>query len=262
MTTNQSSRARPYNTVAIPLGLSLIGWALLFWSVANMSSPVVTLMMPMDTAWSLAEGGGDWLMWAVMMMAMMLPSALPMMAAHGRLANLRDPQTPDANLWFLLAYLLVWTLFSLAALGLQWGFQQADILSHMLKLETSVVSGGIVLVAGLFQLTPRKAACLQKCRTPADYLAKHWHPGRMGAARMGLEHGLHCVACCWALMMLLFVGGVMDLATIAALTAVVALEKLAPKGHLIAKLAGVALLVWGTLQLLGAVGVSAGFLAA
>jgi predicted metal-binding membrane protein len=226
----------------------------MIWAITNMSSPTVALMMPMDTTWTLSEAGAVWLMWAVMMMAMMLPSALPMIASHAGLAAQRDPQTPDASLWFLMAYLLAWTLFSLAASGLQWAFQRADLLSHMLKLENPLISTGIVMVAGVFQLTPRKAACLQKCRTPTDHLMMIWHPGRGGAVRMGLHHGLHCVACCWALMTLLFVGGVMDLAAITVLTVVVALEKLTPKGPQIAKLTGAALLVWGSLRLLGILG--------
>ena len=255
MATNHKTGALWHNMVALPVGLSLIGWGFMIWAIVNMASPTVAFMMPMDTAWSVQEVGAVWLMWAVMMMAMMLPSVLPMIAAHGRLTALRDPKTPDATLWFLLAYLLVWTLFSLAALGLQWGFQRADVLSFMLKLENPAINGAIAVVAGAFQLTQHKAACLQNCRTPMDHLTTNWQAGRRGALRMGIDHGLHCVACCWALMMLLFVGGVMDLATIAALTALVALEKLAPKGPLIAKLAGVALLVWGALQLLGAFGV-------
>lgn len=255
MATNRTTGIALQGTLALCVALSLIGWGLVVWAIANMASPAVALMMPMDTAWSLQEAGAVWLMWAVMMMAMMLPSAIPAIAAHGRLAARRDPQTPDATLWFLLAYLLVWTLFSLAATGLQWGFQRADVLSHMLKLENPAIMGALALAAGAFQLTQRKAACLQTCRTPTDPADRNWHPGRQGAARRGVNHGRHCVAGCWALMMLLFVGGVMDLATIAALTALVALEKLAPKGPQIAKLVGVALLIWGTLHLPGAFGV-------
>lgn len=240
------------NTVAIPIALSLIGWTALVWAVGNMSAPLVALTMPMDTAWSIAEGIAVWIMWSVMMMAMMLPSAIPMLSAHRRLAAQRDPQAPDGILWFLAGYLLVWTLFSLAATGLQWGFHRADVLSHMLRLESALVGGGILIAAGVFQLTPRKAACLQKCRMPAEFLLSDWRPGRIGAARMGLNHGKHCVVCCSGLMMLLFVGGVMSLANIVVLTAIVAIEKLAPKGREIAQLVGIVLVALGLWQILDA----------
>ena len=243
-------------TAAIPVALSLMAWALLVWSVANMSSPVVALMMPMNTSWSIQQGLAVWLMWSVMMVAMMLPSAIPVISAHRRLAAQRDPRTPDASLWFLSAYLLAWALFSVAAVVLQWGFQRADVLSHMLKLESGMIGGGILVAAGAFQLTPPKAACLHRCRTPAAFLLSNWRSGRSGAARMGLVHGQHCVVCCSGLMMLLFVGGVMSLTSIVVLTAIVAAEKLAPKGRDFAKLVGVVLVVWGLWQILAASGAS------
>lgn len=252
-TTVTTDRASVRNTVALLVALSLLGWVLLVWSAGNMSSPWVALTMPMDTDWSSTEVIAVWLMWTVMMMAMMIPSAIPMISAHKRLSTQRDPETRDASLWFLMAYLLAWALFSVAATALQWGFQRADILSHMLKLE-SVLTGGIILIAaGLFQLTRRKAACLQNCRTATTVLLAEWHSGRGGAARMGLTYGQHCVICCSGLMILLFVGGVMSLSTIAILTGLVALEKLAPKGREIAQLIGIALVALGLWQILGTV---------
>ncbi|MFZ1726575.1 MAG: DUF2182 domain-containing protein [Albidovulum sp.] len=233
------------NGVATLVALSAFGWVLIFWSVANMSSPAVALMMPMDARWTAPEIIAVWLMWAVMMGAMMLPSAIPMILVHRRVAAKRDPEFMRSNRWFLAAYLLSWALFSVAASLLQWGFQQADVLSHMLKIQESVVGGGILVAAGVFQLTPLKAACLRKCRTPMGFLLTDWRDGRAGAFRMGIKHGQYCIGCCWALMMVLFVGGVMSLTSIAVLSGIVALEKLTSRGETISKLGGILLIVWG-----------------
>lgn len=225
--------------------LSMTGWGLVLWSAANMSSPLVSLMMPMTSNWAVKEVVAVWLMWAVMMGAMMLPSAIPMLVIHRRIAARRDPETLHANRWFLLAYLLTWALFSLAATTLQWNFQRADVLSHMLRVQGALVSGGILVAAGIFQLTPLKAICLRKCRTPIGFLLTNWRAGRRGAFQMGLKHGCYCIGCCWSVMMVLFVGGVMSLTTIAVLSGIVALEKLAPRGEQIARLGGGLLVAWG-----------------
>lgn len=252
MNSNRPISAEMRNGIAALLALSAIGWALILWSAANMSSSVIGLMMPMDARWALAEVIAVWVMWAVMMGAMMLPSAIPMMLVHRRVAAKRDPGIPNANRWFLIGYLLAWTLFSVVATLLQWSFQRADILSHMLKIQGTMIGGGILIAAGAFQLTPLKAACLHKCRTPMGFLLTDWRNGREGAFRMGLKHGQYCIGCCWALMLVLFVGGVMSLTTIAVLSGIVAMEKLAPKGKMIAKLGGIALIAWGLWLLLAA----------
>jgi predicted metal-binding membrane protein len=230
--------------------LSAIGWGLILWSVTNMSSPIVALMMPMDDSWALKEAVAVWLMWAVMMGAMMLPSAVPMMLAQRRVANVRDPETPGASRWFLAAYLVAWALFSVAAAVLQWGFQGAGMVSHMLKIQGVWVGGGLLIAAGLFQLTPLKAACLHKCRAPMGFLITEWRSGRLGAFHMGLKHGRYCIGCCWALMMILFVGGVMSLTSIAVLSGIVALEKLAPRGAQLSRLGGGLLIAWGLWMIL------------
>ena len=233
------------NGIVSLVSLSVIGWGLIIWSASNMSSPIVALMMPMDANWTLTEIIAVWLMWAVMMGAMMLPSAAPMILIHQRVAAKREPKTHSANRWFLTAYLLTWTLFSMAAAALQWGFQHADIMSHMLKIRGSLIGGALLVAAGIFQLTSLKAACLHKCRTPMGFLLTEWRSGRLGAFQMGLKHGQYCIGCCWALMMVLFVGGVMSLTSIAVLSGIVAIEKLAPRGEQISKLGGLLLLAWG-----------------
>jgi predicted metal-binding membrane protein len=227
------------------VALAIVGWGLIIWSVANMSSPIVALVMPMDTHWTLKEIIAVWLMWAVMMGAMMLPPAIPMMLIHQRIAAKRDPETHTASRWFLTAYLLTWAGFSMAAAVLQWTLQSADVLSQMLRIQGSLVGGGILVAAGIFQLTPLKAACLNKCRTPMGFLLTDWQSGRLGAFQMGLKHGQYCIGCCWALMIVLFVGGAMNLTAIAVLSGIVAIEKLAPRGVQISKFGGVLLIVWG-----------------
>ncbi len=225
--------------------LSMVSWGLVLWSAANMSSPLVNLMMPMTSQWAVKEVIAVWLMWSVMMGAMMLPSAVPMIVIHRRVAARRDPETSDASRWFLAAYLLTWTLFSMVATVLQWNLQRTDVLSHMLRVQGPLVGGGILVAAGLFQLTPLKAVCLHKCRTPIGFLLTNWRAGRAGAFQMGLKHGQYCLGCCWALMLVLFVGGIMSLTTIAVLSGIVALEKLSPQGEQIEKLGGGLLITWG-----------------
>lgn len=225
--------------------VSALGWALIIWSAFSMSSPVVALMMPMDAGWALKEIIAVWVMWAVMMGAMMLPSAIPMLVIHKKISAKRDPETPTANRWFVAAYLFAWALFCVLAAGLQWGFQRAGVLSHMLELKGTLIGGIILVAAGVFQLSPLKATCLGNCRSPMGFLLTDWRSGRAGAFQMGFKHGQYCIGCCWALMMVLFVAGVMNLTAIAVLSGIVAIEKLAPRGEFLAKLGGVAVITWG-----------------
>lgn len=252
MTANTPMGVAMRNGLVTIVGLSMIGWGLVIWSIANMSSPIVALTMPMSSHWTFTEVIAVWLMWAVMMGSMMLPSAIPVLLIHRRISAKRDPKTQNAGRWFLSGYLLTWAMFSMAAATLQWVFQRADVLSHMLRIQAPLVSGGILLAAGFFQLTPLKAVCLRKCRTPMGFFLTEWQPGRAGAFHMGLKHGKYCVGCCWAIMMILFVGGVMSLSIIAVLSGIVALEKLAPRGEEISRSGGVLLIVWGLWLIAGA----------
>lgn len=243
--TRLSPRSSYIRNGAVTLvALSAVGWALIIWSAANTSSSVVALMMPMSAEWAFREVIVVWLMWAVMMGAMMIPSAIPMLVIHGRISAKRCPETPTANRWFLAAYLIAWAAFCIAATCLQWGFQRTEVLSHALKLQGPLIGSSLLVAAGIFQLSPLKDACLQKCRTPMGFLLTDWRSGRAGAFQMGLKHGRYCIGCCWALMTVLFVMGVMNLTTIAVLSGIVALEKLAPNGRLIAKLGGIAMIIW------------------
>jgi len=190
-------------------------------------------------------------MWAVMMVGMMVPSATPMILMFTRTnrnnRNKGEPFVPTA--YFVAGYIVVWSGFGLAATVLQWGLQNVGLLSPMLVGSNAVFAGLVFIAAGLYQWTPFKDACLRHCQTPLGFLMTRWRDGTVGALRMGFEHGAYCVGCCWMLMALLFVGGVMNLLWVAVLAAFVFLEKLSPPGPWFPRLSGTALMAWGGLVL-------------
>ena len=175
-----------------------------------------------------------WAMWAVMMAGMMLPSAFPVLLFFdGVLRRLPEPQQATFRVAMMAAgYLLVWALFSVAATGLQRVLSSLLLLTPMMEPASPSGAGVLLLIAGVYQWTPLKGTCLQACRSPLSFLTQHWRAGAAGAFRMGLGHGVYCLGCCWALMLLLFAGGVMNLWVITALTVLVLVEKVAPfSGH-------------------------------
>jgi predicted metal-binding membrane protein len=188
-------------------------------------------------------------MWTVMMVGMMLPSAAPTLLLYGAVAR-RGPEAATARqrIYVLTAgYLGIWVLFSAAATLVQRALGTLLILSPMMRLENRAVSGAVLLLAGVYQLTPLKQQCLISCRSPLSFIMQHWRPGTRGAFRLGIMHGWYCLGCCWALMLLLFAGGVMNLAVIAALMILVLLEKVMPFGVYVGRITGVALIglaVW------------------
>ena len=188
-------------------------------------------------------------MWAVMMVAMMLPSASPMVLLYARVVRQaeggRARKASASIAAFASGYLTLWILFSAIAVIAQNVLERTAALSAMMSSRSVLLSGMLLVAAGLYQFTPLKAACLRHCRGPAAFIAAHWHPGVAGGWRMGILHGAHCVGCCAALMLLPFVGGVMNLIWIAGLTLLVAVEKLAPFGPLTARALGVALIGGG-----------------
>ena len=226
-------------------GLSIVAWGLVVWSIVHMDAPIVTLMMPMMSAWTLSEAAAVWMMWAVMMAAMMLPSAVPVVMAHQRITRLRRSGSGWESRYFVVGYLVAWSVFSLAAAALQWLLQYLGVLSHMLVVTQAWLAAAVLVAAGLYQLLPVKVACLQKCRSPVGFLLTEWRPGRAGALRMGLHHGAYCIGCCGALMAVLFVFGVMNLAAIAVLSVAVAAEKLLPQGRRASQALAVLLIAWG-----------------
>jgi predicted metal-binding membrane protein len=186
-------------------------------------------------------------MWAVMMIAMMVPSAAPMiltfLTVNERRKATDRPFVPVAV--FVFGYLAVWTAFSAIATFAEWGLHQAAMLSTTMTATSRWVNGGLLIAAGIFQWTPLKAACLKGCRSPLSFLMSQWREGAAGAFVMGLRHGAYCVGCCWFLMALLFVAGVMNLLWVAVIALFVLAEKILPKGELIARVAGLALVIAG-----------------
>ena len=197
-------------------------------------------LMPMGR-WGPAEFALCFAMWAIMMIAMMVPSAAPMLFVFQALDSSRR-SGGSARLRFaafFLGYVVVWTAFSLVAAAVQWQLHAAAVVSDMMMSSSRVFDGLILLCAGIYQFMPAKSRCLSKCRTPLGFLMSEWREGTTGAWLMGLRHGMFCVGCCWGLMALLFVGGVMNLLWIAVLAAIVLTEKAVPFGITVAKAAGV-----------------------
>jgi predicted metal-binding membrane protein len=186
-------------------------------------------------------------MWWVMMIAMMLPSASPMLLLFARVNRAQKvqeaPFVPTSV--FAAGYLVVWGAFSLVATSLQWGLERLGLLSTMMASTSALFGGVLLMTAGVYQLTPFKHACLRHCRNPFQFVTHHWRTGTLGAFRMGIEHGAFCVACCWFLMSLLLVGGVMNLYWIVGLAILVLLEKTLPTGHWLGAITGGGLILWG-----------------
>jgi predicted metal-binding membrane protein len=156
-----------------------------------------------------------------------------------------DGHAPWLSGCFIAGYLAVWGLFSLMAAGAQWGLEKIGLVTGMMEIGRPVFAGAVLVVAGLYQLTPLKSACLRHCRQPVFFLMHHWRPGAAGAFGMGLRHGAYCLGCCWLLMALLFVGGVMNLLWIAGLAIYVAVEKLSGGRRLVPDAAAAVLVVSG-----------------
>lgn len=193
------------------------------------------------------------LMWWVMMIAMMLPSATPailLAAALNRRSQSAMPPFGPTGL-FTAAYLLTWAGFSLVAVTVQWWMQQNGWLNNMLVGQSRMINGCLLLLAGLWQFSPWKHACLRHCQSPVEFLTRHRYPGASGALRTGFLHGAYCLGCCWFLMTLLFVGGVMNLYWIAGLTIYVWVEKMLPVNLRIDRLMGLLLVIWGSLLISG-----------
>jgi predicted metal-binding membrane protein len=204
--------------------------------------------MPMDPEpWSPAQAWLMFAMWWVMMIAMMVPSAAPTILLFATIKR-RQAMTdsPVIESWlFLAGYLVIWAGFSVVAVLVQWALDQSGLLSGMMASTSSLLAGIILLAAGLYQLTPIKRACLRYCQSPLLFLSSYWQRGTVGALRMGFRHGGYCVGCCWFLMALLFVVGVMNLVWIAAVAVYVAIEKLLPRSEWLSRAAGVVLIVAG-----------------
>lgn len=219
------------------------------------SSMAGTLMSPVT--WTPGYALLMFSMWWLMMIAMMLPSAAPMVRLHAAvtrkgLARADDagPNAPSHRLLsattaFIAGYLVMWGAFSLVAVVAQWALERGELLSAMMMSTSRFLGSGLLLAAGLWQLTPLKTVCLRHCRSPISFLSSHWRPGVGGAFRMGIEHGVFCLGCCWLLMALLFYGGVMNLIWIIGLALFVLAEKMMPAGVAFGRVTGLLLIAWG-----------------
>lgn len=238
------------------LALTALAWLMLLRMARDMSAPggmADAAMAGMIMPWSLADALLMFAMWTVMMIGMMLPSALPMLLIYQQMLRKRMP-TPQRHLALLLfcsAYGLVWAGFALGATALQWALEQLALLSPGMRTTSTALGAGLLLVAGVYQWLPSKAACLEHCRGPLHFLLGYWRPDVLGGWRMGLAHGAYCLGCCWALMGLLFVVGVMNLLWVAVIGAFILLEKNLPQGRRLSRLCGVLLIGWSFWLLLG-----------
>jgi predicted metal-binding membrane protein len=241
--------------VSALIGVVVLAWGYLLLGAgpdASMAS-MGDAMMP--TPWTRATFGITAVMWIAMMVAMMLPSAAPMILLFAVIDRKREGAVAPLGMTalFALAYLTIWAGFSIATTVVQWGLQQAMLLSPAMATGSTALTGILLLLAGIYQLTPLKQACLRQCRSPLDFLTRNWRSGKVGAFRMGLRHGVFCIGCCWAMMALLFVGGVMNLLWVAALAAFVLAERLLPAGRMPSRTAGLGLILGGGAMLLVAI---------
>jgi predicted metal-binding membrane protein len=191
------------------------------------------------------------LMWAVMMVGMMMPSAAPTILLFSALERKRTVtnRIGGRTASFVAGYFAIWSAFSIAAAAAQTALAHAGLISMQMATTSAVLGGAVFIAAGLFEFTPLKDRCLVHCRSPLEWIPRHMRPGRLGALRMGVEHGAYCVGCCWALMLLLFVGGVMNLVWVAFLAAIVLVQKVLPGGVVLARFAGLVLVVCGIVVL-------------
>lgn len=228
-------------------GVAALAWLYLLQLGSGMADMKGMADMAMPQRWTTASFTLTFAMWAVMMVGMMLPGAAPMIltfaALHRRKAEAADRLIPA--LLFAAGYLLVWGGFSLAATLLQWALDRLALLSPMLNTTSGLLGGTLFLLAGIYQVTPLKQACLGRCQSPLGFLFTGWRDGWGGALRMGVQHGAYCLGCCWLLMALLFAVGVMNLLWVAAIALFVFAEKLLHGGVWIARLSGAAMILYG-----------------
>ncbi|MGI8755529.1 MAG: DUF2182 domain-containing protein [Acidimicrobiales bacterium] len=219
-------------------------WVYLFALRANMGDMGSPLAVPMTSAWTGRDLGLMWTMWAVMMAGMMLPSAAPMISAYSTTVRSGRAGLRGSTPLFVAGYLAAWSGFAVLAAGTQWLLHDATLVNAMGVSTSDRLGGALLLAAGGYQFTGLKDRCLRQCRTPLSFLMNEWRSGRQGAIVVGIRHGGICIGCCWALMALLFVLGVMNLWWIALVAAVVLLEKLVPS-DVLTRLLGASLIVWG-----------------
>lgn len=225
-------------------GIGALAWLYLLRLAGDMAEmeqhAAMGMAMPQMQAWDAVDLLFLFLMWTVMMVAMMLPSAAPMILVFTAVSRGRAAQEQTAARIgiFVLGYLIVWTAYSALAATAQGALHVAALLTPTMAATSRYLGGGLLIAAGIFQWTPLKEACLTTCRSPLGFVMSEWREGVRGALVMGLRHGAYCVGCCWALMALLFVAGVMNLVWVAAIATFVLVEKVVPGGRWISRVSG------------------------
>lgn len=226
--------------LATLLVLAAAAWALLLWQSGRASEMDMGLTMGMSGVLFLA-------IWIVMMVAMMFPTAAPMILTFARIhESKRQREQPHVPTWvFVSAYLLVWTLFGALAYGIALGAERLAEEFPWVMENAGRIGGGVLVLAGIYQLSPLKNMCLSKCRGPFQFILTSWRDGYLGSFRMGLEHGMYCLGCCWLLFVILFPLGVMNVAAMAVITLLIFAEKSLPIGPHVTKVASLVLMVYG-----------------
>jgi predicted metal-binding membrane protein len=241
------------------VGITALAWGYIVYLAGRMSQAMPMAMdnpgmahapmaMPQMNMWTAVDFWLTFVMWAVMMVAMMAPSAAPMMLSYAKISRQRYPTEQGVigpTTLFVVGYFVIWMGFSVLATLIQWLFHRLALLSPMMEISSLVLGSVLLIGAGLFQFSALKSRCLQHCRVPFTFFLREWHEGAAGALQMGAKHGLFCLGCCWSVMLLLFVAGVMNLLWVAVLAIVVLMEKVLPAGVLVSRIAGVIFILWG-----------------
>ena len=235
--------------------ISLLAWLYIIYlyrQMSDMNMEALFFAMPMTPAWTATDFILLFLMWFVMMIAMMTPSVAPLILIFAVVNRKRkEQQNPFVPTGYLFAgYFFIWAAFSLLATSLQWLLQHISLLTPEMRITSKILGGSILIVAGIFQFTPLKKTCLNYCRTPIDFIHRSWKEGKTGAISMGIENGIYCVGCCWTLMVLLFVSGIMNLLWVALIAFFVLIEKVSANARWVSPVAGAALIIYGMIIML------------
>jgi predicted metal-binding membrane protein len=258
MTKNSLEQLLKRDRLIIICGLfiiTLLSWLYVIYlynQMVNMDMDALFFAMPMTPVWTATDFILLFLMWVVMMIAMMTPSVAPftlIFAAINR--QRRQQERPFVYTAYLIGgYFLVWAAFSLGATFLQWLLQKISLLNAEMRTTSKIFGSVILIAAGIFQFTPIKQSCLGHCSSPLDFIRRHWKEGKAGAFLMGIKNGFFCVGCCWMLMVLLFFAGIMNLLWVAIISVFVLVEKISPQLKWVSRLAGLILVLYGILFLI------------
>jgi len=234
--------------------ITVLAWAYMFHMAWEMVGKDIDINLACLGHWGLGDLAHMFIMWSIMMVAMMIPSATPMIIIFATVNRQRsNKQGPFIPTWvFVLGYLIAWTVYSALATIVQWGLHVSALLTHTLVITSPFLAALFLVAAGVFQWTPFRDACMIRCRSPFGFIMTEWREGHRGALIMGLKHGVYCVGCCWMLMILCFVLGVMNMLWMATLTAFMVLEKVIDNKW-ISRIAGMILVVWGLWGVAGVV---------